>query len=87
MSILEQILEYYPQSSKSVRVPNFDHCIIGFDEMNNRLVYDISLILGSMVDDGLTEDEAVEFLLSNLIGSSLITVDGPIFIHTFKLDL
>lgn len=85
MSVLNQIIEQFPLAEECIRIENFDHCIIGFDEMDNRLVYDISLMLGSMIDDGMTEDEAQEFLSSNILGSDAILIDGPIFIHSFKL--
>lgn len=87
MTVLEQILEYYPQSCESVKIPDFDHCIIGFDEIDNRLVYDISLMIGSLIDDGMTEEESQDFINNNVLGSDVISVDGPIFIHTFKLEL
>lgn len=85
MSVLNQIIEQFPSSEECIRIENFDHCIIGFDEMDNRLVYDISLMLGSMIDDGMTEDEAQEFMSNNILGSDAILIDGPIFIHSFKL--
>lgn len=85
MSVLNQIIDQFPSAEECVRIENFDHCIIGFDEMDNRLVYDISLMLGSMIDDGMTEDEAQEFMSNNILGSDAILIDGPIFIHSFKL--
>lgn len=85
MSVLDQIIQEYPSAEECVRIEDFDHCIIGFDEMDNRLVYDISLMLGSLIDGGLTEEEAQEFLSNNILGSDVILIDGPIFIHTFKL--
>ena len=85
MSVLNQIIEQFPSAEECVRIENFDHCIIGFDEMDNRLVYDISLMLGSMIDEGITEDEAQEFMSNNILGSDVILIDGPIFIHSFKL--
>ncbi len=87
MTVLEQIIEQYPDAESCVRVPDFDHCIIGIDEIDMRLVYDISLMIGSMIDDGMTEDEAVDFLNNNVLGSDVLKIDGPVFIHTFKLEL
>ena len=85
MSVLNQIIDQFPSAEECVRIENFDHCIIGFDEMDNRMVYDISLMLGSMIDEGMTEGEAQEFLSNNILGSDVILIDGPIFIHSFKL--
>ena len=84
MSALHQIIEQFPSAEECIRIENFDHCIIGFDEMDNRLVYEIDLILGSLIDDGMTEEESQDFLNNNILGSDAILIDGPIFIHSFK---
>lgn len=67
-SKLEQILELYPDDTFKI-ADGFDDAIIGVDDNNLKIVYDIYKIIDILIKDGMTDDEAIELYEYNIAGS------------------
>lgn len=67
-SKLEQILELYPDDTFKI-ADGFDDAIIGVDDNNLKIVYDIDKVIDILIKDGMTDDEAIEFYEYNIAGS------------------
>ena len=46
--------------------PDYDEAIVGTDS-DGRVVYDMDLMVGCLIDEGMTEEEAIEFIEYNTI--------------------
>lgn len=57
----------------------FDEAIIGVDEENVRVVYDVFKIIDILIQDGMSTDEAYEFYAYNILGS-YVGEKTPLFI-------
>lgn len=57
----------------------FDEAIIGVDEHNVRVVYDVFKIIDILIQDGMSTDEAYEFYAYNILGS-YVGEKTPLFI-------
>jgi hypothetical protein len=68
MSILNEILENYPDDS-FLTADGFEEAIIGVDEESMRLVYSVSKCIDILIDQGMTEEDAMEHFSFNVAGS------------------
>lgn len=67
--MLDRICEMYPEES-FLKADGFDEAIIGVDTSTMRLIYSITKCIELLVkNDGLEEDEAVEFFEFNTRGA------------------
>jgi len=78
-SKLDQILELYPDDTFKI-ADGFDDAIIGVDDNNLKIVYDIYKIIDILIKDGMTDDEAIEFYEYNIAGS-YVGENTPSFIR------
>jgi hypothetical protein len=78
-SKLEQILELYPDDTFKI-ADGFDDAIIGVDDNNLKIVYDIDKVIDILIKDGMTDDEAIEFYEYNIAGS-YVGENTPSFIR------
>jgi len=78
-SKLEQILELYPDDTFKI-ADGFDDAIIGVDDNNLKIVYDIYKVIDILIKDGMTDDEAIEFYEYNIAGS-YVGENTPSFIR------
>jgi hypothetical protein len=58
----------------------FDEAIIGVDEKNVRIVYDVIKIINILIQDGMSFDEAFEFYHYNIAGA-YVGDKTPLFIQ------
>lgn len=77
---IQQIIEMYPEGTFLV-ADGFDDAIIGIDEENFRIVYDIDQVITVLMRDDMSMDEAYEFYYYNIVGS-YVGENTPIFIRT-----
>jgi hypothetical protein len=77
---IQQIIEIYPEGTFLV-ADGFDDAIIGVDEENFRVVYDIDKVITILMRDDMSMDEAYEFYYYNIVGS-YVGDNTPIFIRT-----
>jgi hypothetical protein len=78
-SKLQKILELYPDDT-FVIADGFDDAIIGVDDNNLKIVYDIDEVINILIRDGMEVDEAIEFYEYNIAGS-YVGENTPSFIR------
>lgn len=77
---IKQIIEMYPEGTFLV-ADGFDGAIIGIDEENGKIVYDIDKVITILMRDDMSMDEAYYFYYHNIVGS-YVGDNTPIFIRT-----
>lgn len=78
-SKLQQILELYPDDT-FVIADGFDDAIIGVDDNNLKIVYDIDEVINILIRDGMEVDEAIEYYEYNIAGA-YVGENTPSFIR------
>jgi hypothetical protein len=78
-SKLKQILELYPDDT-FVIADGFDDAIIGVDDNNLKIVYDIDEVINILIRDGMEVDEAIEYYEYNIAGA-YVGENTPSFIR------
>jgi hypothetical protein len=78
-SKLDQILELYPDDT-FVIADGFDDAIIGVDDNNLKIVYDIDEVINILMREGMSVDEAIEYYEYNIAGS-YVGENTPSFIR------
>ena len=48
--------------------PDYAEAIIGYDIVNERIVYDYDLMVQCLEKDGMSEEEAIEWIDYNVVG-------------------
>jgi hypothetical protein len=81
-SRLEQILELYPDDTFMV-ADGFDDAIIGVDDNNLKIVYDIDKVIDILIKDGMDVDEAIEYYEYNIAGA-YVGENTPSFIRLIR---
>lgn len=66
--MLDKILEWFPED-ELLTADGFDGAIIGIDTTSMRLIYSVSLCINLLEQDGMDEEEAVEYFNFNVMGS------------------
>lgn len=67
MSILDSILEYYPED-EILKADGFDDAILGYDELSGRLIYSVQKCLDILVED-MSYEDALEHFSFNISGA------------------
>lgn len=65
--MLEKIINAYPDET-FLKADEFDNCIIGVDEQNNRLIYSVAKCIENLKAEMSTED-AIEYFNFNIFDS------------------
>ncbi len=81
-SKLEQILELYPDDTFVV-ADGLNDAIIGVDDNNLKIVYDIDKVIDILIKDGMSVDEAIEYYEYNIAGA-YIGENTPSFIRLIR---
>ena len=77
---LEQILEIFPEE-ELLKADGFDDAIIGVEQLQLRLVYDIDKMRNILIEkEGMSFEEAMEYLDFNVFGS-YVGEQTPIYIQ------
>jgi hypothetical protein len=61
---LHEILDYYPEE-EILKADGFDDAVIGIDPESMRLVYDRNKMFDILVNQGMSMEDAVEYLEFN----------------------
>lgn len=80
MSVLDKIIEFTEPDSVLI-ADGFDDAVIGLEPSSNRVVYSIELCYEILVQDGMSLEEAIEYMDFNVIGA-YVGEKTPIFIYT-----
>ncbi len=83
-SKLQQILELYPDDT-FVIADGLDDAIIGVDDNNLKIVYDIEKVIDILIKDGMEVDDAIEYYEYNIAGA-YVGENTPSFIRVI-IDL
>lgn len=65
MNILEKIIEKYPERTFKT-LDGYDNAIIDIDISSYALVYSYERIIENLMDDGMEEEDAIEFFSYNI---------------------
>lgn len=68
MTTLEQILEYY-EDDQILIADGFDEAVLGIEESSMRLIYSASKMVDCLIADGMTQEDAIEYLSYNVFGA------------------
>lgn len=66
--MLDKIIDVFGDQEILVAV-GFEKAVIGMDEHSGRLVYSVSKCLDTLVADGMSAEEALDFFNFNVSGS------------------
>lgn len=77
-SKIERIKELYSDEELLI-ADGFDDAIIGVDDANIRVVYDVFKIISILIQDGMSTDEAFEFYEYNILGA-YVGEKTPLFV-------
>ena len=80
MSNIEKIEEQFPDL-EILQADGFDRAIIGLEPLSGKLIYDINKIIDILLEEGLSEIDAIEHLEFNVI-NAYVGEKTPLYIHT-----
>jgi len=78
-SKIDLIKELYPDET-FLFADGFDYAIIGVDEQNGRIVYDIDEVINTLIMEGMEVDEAIEYYEYNIAGA-YVGEKTPVFMR------
>lgn len=81
-SKVDEIVEMYPEGTFTI-ADGFDDAIIGVDEQNGKIVYDIDAIIEILMAGGMEVDDAFDFYYYNIVGA-YIGDSTPVFVRLIK---
>lgn len=65
--------------------PSYDRAIIGVNEDFSRVIYDFDLMVESLMEEGMDEEDAIEFIEYNTIRAQpYIGENAPIVMRRFN---
>ncbi len=79
--LLEDLAEENPEA---LLADGFESAFLGYTCNHHHpavAVYDLGLCIAKLMEDGLTEDDAVEYLSFNTLGA-YVGPSGPLFVRT-----
>ena len=77
---IDLLLEKY-SDLELLKADGFDDAIIGIDLSSERIVYDINTMTNILIDDGMEELDAVEYLEYNVL-NAYVGEKTPIYINS-----
>ena len=84
MTHREILVEIGLEDSIVFENPDYDSAIIGYDENRHRIIYDYEKMVEYLMDkDGMTYEEAVEFIDYNTIPSCAYMGSNAPIIHKY----
>jgi hypothetical protein len=82
MSNMDKLHEMYPEL-ELLQADGFDDAIIGLEPLSGKVIYDIDLMVSVLVDEGLSSEEAIEYLDYNVL-NTYVGENTPIYIQTIE---
>ena len=65
--MLELILDNFPEES-FLKAYGFDEAVIGLEEPSLRLIYSVKKVIEILIEEGMTEEDALEHFYYNISG-------------------
>lgn len=84
MSNLDKLHEMYPELDL-FKADGFDDAIIGLEPLSGKVIYDIDLMVSVLMEEGLDNVEAIEYLDYNVL-NAYVGEQTPIYIQTVNDD-
>lgn len=66
--MLELILDNFPEES-FLKADGFDEAVIGLEEPSLRLIYSVKKTIDILIEEGMTEEDALEHFYYNVSGA------------------
>jgi len=82
MKNIEKIHEMYPDMD-FLQADGFDEAIVGVEPLSGKLIYNITKMMWVLVDEGLSTEEAMEYLDYNVL-NSYVGEQTPIYIQSIE---
>ena len=79
---MDKLHEMYPEL-ELLQADGFDDAIIGLEPLSGKVIYDIDLMVSVLVDEGLSSEEAIEYLDYNVL-NAYVGENTPIYIQTIE---
>lgn len=76
-SLLDKIIFNLPDTH-FIKLENFDAGVIGVDAQSERLIYSTKKVLAILVEQGMTNEEALDYFYGNIECTGL-GPEGPIY--------
>ena len=67
-SMLESLMEAYPETEFLI-ADGFDDAIVGYHHQSERLIYSVRRCIEILVEEGMTEEDALEHFSYNVEGA------------------
>ena len=68
MNLLESLIESYPDTEFLI-ADGFDDAVIGYHQQSERLIYSIKKCIDILIDEGMSEEDALEHFYYNVEGA------------------
>lgn len=68
VTALSRLIEAFPDTN-FLKADGFDDAVIGFDESTERLIYSVSKSIDILVNEGMSNDDAMEYFTFNVSGA------------------
>ena len=82
MSNIEKIHDLFPEL-EVLQADGFDDAIIGLEPLSGKLIYDISKMIDVLLEEGLSHEDAIEYLDFNVL-NAYVGENTPLYIHTIE---
>lgn len=82
MKKIDQLHEMYPDL-ELLQADGFDDAIIGIEPLSGKVIYDIDKMVIVLNGEGLSTEEAIEYLDYNVL-NSYVGENTPIYIQTIE---
>lgn len=68
MNLLQALIESYPDTEFLI-ADGFDDAVIGYHQQSERLIYSIRKCIDILIDEGMSEEDALEHFYYNVEGA------------------
>lgn len=66
--MLKELMDAYPEIEFLI-ADGFDDAVVGYHHQSERLIYSIKKCIGILIDEGMTEEDALEHFNYNVEGA------------------
>ena len=82
MKNIDKLQEMFPED-EILQADGFDKAIIGLEPLSGKVIYDIQKMTMVLIDEGLTHEDAIEYLDFNVL-NTYVGENTPLYIHTLE---
>ena len=82
MTNIDKLQEMFPEH-EILQADGFDKAIIGLEPLSGKVIYDIQKMTMVLIDEGLTHEDAIEYLDFNVL-NAYVGENTPLYINTLE---